>query len=631
MLRKLFCLLAGCVCGCVSATTEKSATTSDTVSSDNAENYDENHEIKNNRVKFDGFLNFKVAHERDNEFCLGPRNTSSVAFTPFLAVGDFLIESDFFYGRSYQFTGWMKGARHMSRITHEENRGYFYDNFNQGKKIKKSLEPSMAQALDKAHFYRNYSRVIFTNKSNNFGIVAGDTKVRNTIGFQQPLSGGGLSIFRQKGDGSVVDAGSPLVITRASKVECKMGEDTIAVTVFAPGVYSIDDLPEEAKLPGVSLKISDQVKRKEVLKVEYFGGYGMLVDGEDDFDLTIVCDHKWDLEDPYRIRYHRKPRYNCNYRYGLTDNVTVGGGVQAHENSYLLDYVMIFATDFGKISPNIAYSDARKSDGSKKRAAGAGIFYSLPENEFGIFLEAFAAMKGKHFGDLGKGEERDEAYNKFIEKYFSDDDIKKKFKNSTEDSSARQITARLYSKPVFGFTPAFIFNGEWTKSKRLREYTLSLTQNAFDCCFFTISGGLTYDDPHKGRNLKSPDRRLTLVCTVKIGSDLSVGGKYSHYDEEKRLCYAQIVYTPEEIKGLELHAERTSKPGYSNPCFSLKYDGKYFNLEAEESITNTYEDKESATVNAHSNKQKFYFGSNISSNGIGSFRKANFNVLRGIE
>jgi outer membrane usher protein FimD/PapC len=445
------------------------------------------------------------------------------------------------------------------------------------------------------------------------------------------LSGGGLSIFRQEGNGSVVNAGSPLVITRASKIECKMGDDTIATMVFAPGVYSIDDLPEEAKLPGVTLKISDQIKRKEVLNVEYFGGYGMPAEGKDDFDLTVVCGHKWDLEDPHKIRYQKKPRYSGNYRYGFSDNATVGGGLQVHENSYLLDYVMIFATDLGKIAPHIAYSDARKSSGSKKRAAGAGIFYALPENELGVFLEAFAAVKGKHFGDLGKSEEREEAYNKFIEKYFSDDDIKKKFKNSTEDSSARQITARLYSKPVLGFIPAFIFNGEWSKTKRLREYTLSLTKNAFDCCFFTISGGLTYDDPDKGRNLKSPDRRLTFVCTVKIGSDLSIGGDYVHYDDEKRRSHIAATYTPEEIKGLELCAERTSRPGYSNPCFSVKYDGEYFNLEVEESITNTYEDKEAATGNAHSNRQKFYFGSNISPKGISSFKKANFNVLRSVE
>ncbi|MDR3187449.1 MAG: hypothetical protein LBT63_03420 [Holosporaceae bacterium] len=582
-------------------------------------------------IKLGGFLNYKIAHERDNQHSFGPKNTSAIGFTPLFAIGDCVFESDFFYGRSYSFIGYMKGARRISQLAPAKNRAYVYDNHNQGKKIKKSLEPSMASSLDKAHFCRNYSRVIFNNKSNNFRAVAGDTKVSNTVGFQQALSGLGLSIFRQGGNGSIVNASSPLVITRASKVECKMGDETIATMVFAPGIYSIDDLPEEAKLPGVSLKISDQIKRKEVLKVEYFGGYGMLAEGKDDFDMTIVCEHKWNLEDPHRIRYKKKPRYSGNYRYGFSDDVTVGGGGQAHENSYLLDYVMIFATDFGKIAPNIAYSDARRGNGSRKRAAGAGIFYSLPENELGILLETFAAVKGKHFGDLDRGREREEAFNEFIEKYFSDDDVKKKLKSSTEDSSSRQITTRLYSRPVFGFVPAFIFNGEWSKTKRLREYTLCLSKNAFDCCSFTISGGLTYDDPDKGRNLKSPDRRLTFVCTIKVGGELSVSGDYVHYDEEKRRSHVTATYTPEEIKGLELCAERASRPGYSNPCFSVKYDSEYFNLEVEENITNTYEDKESATVNAHSNKQKFYFGSSISPEGIGPFKKANFNVLREVE
>jgi outer membrane usher protein FimD/PapC len=611
----------------VSATSEKFTAPLDAAFKSSGKSQEDQTE---QHYKSDGFLNLNVSHERDNKFAFGSRNCSVVGLTPLLSIGKLVVEADFFFGSFQSFNGWIKGERYLSRTTPQKNRSYLHNNFNQGKKIKKALEPIMAQALDRAHFYRNYTRIIYTDQASNFRVVVGDTKVSNTVGFQQPLSGGGLSIFRQKGNGSVIGAGSPLVITAASKVECKMGNDSVATMLFAPGVYSIDDMPEEAKLPGVSLKISDQVKRREVLKVEYFGGYGTLAEGMNDFDLTIVCDHHWNLEDPHRIRYQKKPRYSGNYRYGLNDNMTLGGGLQVHENSYLLDCVMIFDTDLGKIAPNIAYSDARKTNGSKKRAAGAGIFYSIPENELGIFLETFAATKGKHFGDLGRGEEREEAYNKFIEKYFSDNDIREKLKNSTEDSSSRQITARLYSKPIEGFVPALIFNGKWSKTERLREYTLSLTK-AFDFCSFTVSGGLTYDDPDKGRNLRSPDRRLAIVCNIKIGTDLSVGGDYVYYDEEKRRSHIITTYAPHEIKGLEFGAEMTSKPGFSYPYFSAKYNSEYFNLEAEESIINTYEDKEAATVNSHSNRQKLCFGTNISPNGIRALQKVNFNVLRGVE
>ncbi|MDR2766620.1 MAG: hypothetical protein LBB63_04155 [Holosporaceae bacterium] len=579
----------------------------------------------------DGFINLKVAHERDNGFGFGPKNGSMVGATPVIGVGDSIIfENDFSYGRLFAYGGYLKGARHLSKITADENFLYFRENFSKGSNIKKSLEPASANSLDRAHFYRNYSRIVYANKSSDYRVVVGDATARNTIGFQQPLSGGGVSIFRQSGNGGVVNAGSPIVITRVAKIECKIGDEVIGTGVFAPGTYYIDDLPEEAKLPGVTLKINDQLNRTENLKVDYFGGYGMLAKGLDDFDLTVVCSHKWDLEDPHRVKYQKKPRYSGNYRYGYADDVTVGAGLQLQESCCLLDYVMIFDTKFGKIAPNVGYGYGGETSGSKG-AVGAGVFYAMPENDFGVHLEIFAAMKGANYGDLGKAEERNAAYNDFMDKYFGNEDLKRRFRNGSGGSSTRQITARLYTKPVFGLTPAFIFNGEWSRSKRLREYTLGFSTVVWECCTITCSSGLTYDDPFKGRNLRSPDRRFTLVCTVKIGTDLSVSDSYQYYDEEKRRSYLGITYTPQEIKGLELCAERTVRPGLSNPCFSVKYDGEFFNLKAEESVTNTYEDKEAGTGNKHSNRQRLYGGVSLSRDGCRAFRKNNFNVLRNLK
>jgi hypothetical protein len=573
------------------------------------------------------FLNIKAAHERSNSHALGPKNTSAVGLNPVVFFNDFTLESNFYYGRQFSYSGYYRGAKNWSSVVSDH--AEFYKEFDN---YKKSLNATSSNGIDKSHFYRTYSRGTYTNNAHDFRVVVGDTTTRNTIGFQQALSGAGVSIFRQSGNGSEINAGSPILITGLSKVECSLNGQIIALQIFKPGIYSINDFPEEAKLPGVTVKISDQLGRSEVLTIDYFSGYGMLAAGKDDFDLTVLCSHRWDLEDPNRLKYRDRPRYSTNYRYGYSDDLTLGIGGQLYESTYTVDGTLIFAGDFGKISPNIAYSRAHRSEKGSRQTGGAGIFYATPENATGIFLETFLAFKGRGFGDLNIGAETEAAHNAFIDKYFSPADVSK-FRNSSRDSSSRQIIVRLYSKPIMGVTPAFTFNGEWACSgksgdERLREYTLSFTTRVFNRCTCVLAGGLTYDDPSKGRNLRSPDRRLTLACSVDLNSELSVQGSYVHYDDELRRVYGCVTYTPEAVKGLELTTEMFRRPGVSNPVFTVKYDTEFFGLKVDESITDTYKDNEAATSDSHSNRQRIYLGTSLSKKGFGAHRKSGFNILK---
>jgi hypothetical protein len=400
---------------------------------------------------------------------------------------------------------------------------------------------------------------------------------------------------------------------------------------LVPGVYSLDDFPEEAKLPGVRLKITDQINRKEVLEADYFAGYGTLNEGKDDFDVIAVCESKYDFEDPHRIKYRKKPRFVGNYRRGYSDAITWGAGIEAYEKSVILDSVAIFVTEFGTFAPNLSYSYAKWGDDKKSHSAGAGFYYKLPENPYGIFFETFLGLKAKGFSDLGKGEDDAETYNKFIERYFTDAGLKDKFKcTSSESSSSRQIIARVYTKPLFGcITPAFIFGGLWSKNQRFREYTLSLVCRIFDYCSMVVSGGLSYDDPFRGVNQKAPDRRLTVACTIPIGTDFSLAGTYYHHEDDRLRSSASIAYTPVALEGLEIKAERSWLPGFNNNSAYVKYDGSYFNIKVEEKIENQFEhDGKSAS---HRNRQRVFFGSSLTTDGIKSARKVNINVLRTAE
>ncbi len=580
---------------------------------------------------FEGsFLNVKASHNRgDNTYPFGPKNTSMVCFNPVLALGNFVIDADFSYGRSTKYAGYLKSAKGMSKIT--GNLPDFFNNYYTSG-ISKQVQRGFKKTTDEAHFYRSYTRALYNDRAHNFQVVVGDVATRNTIGFQQPFSGGGINIARQGGNGNVINPGLPIVVTKMSKAEVRLGNEILRVVILSPGTYTVDDLGEEARLPGVSIKLSDQVSRSETLKVDYFSGYDMPDLGTDDFDLTIAFTHHWDVDDPYKIRYRNKPRFSGNYRFTPIENVTFAFGAQGYNNSYGLDFNVIFMTPFGKISPNIGFTDTYKG----KKAAGAGIYYALPENSYGIHLEAALSAKGRGYGDLGISDEKSEDYDRYMEKYFSPDDFNL-FKNGSSGfENSRSAMVRVYTDPICGFIPGFTFRGDWANShekntNNFRDYSVSLTKSPFKGCLVTAVAGLTYDEPTKGRNQQSPDRRLTLACSIDLNSEISVKGTYSHLDQERMKKYGSITYTPEAIKGLELQAEYSRMPGRSNPVFSVKYDNEYFGVKFEENIASSYANKKAATKDGHKNNQMFMFGTSLTSKGFRAMKKNNFNVIRTTE
>jgi outer membrane usher protein FimD/PapC len=329
------------------------------------------------------------------------------------------------------------------------------------------------------------------------------------------------------------------------------------------------------------------------------------------------------------MKYMKKPKFSSNYRYGVTANSTVGAGLQFYEGSYALDAVTIFATPYGLISPNVAFTHSESKGSHSDSASGVGIFYALPKNNFGIYLEVFVGLKEKCFGDLNKSAEQTQDYDHIITKYFPTNLLKEKFLNGLPvASSSRQVISRIYTKPLDGFLPSFTFNGVWSKSNRLREYTFALTRKFEKCCTITVSAGLTYDDPHKGVNLQSPDRRLNVACTIPVGTEWEIAGTYSHHDDERLRSYAKVQYKPSSIKGLELTAEDSFRSGFRNPCFKVAYDGEHCNLKVEEALKNQFDNGTPNIKPSHKNQQRFFFGTSATTNGLNAHQKSSFNVLR---
>lgn len=568
----------------------------------------------------DGFLNLRAAHERSNEYPFGPRNSSAIGLNPLVSIGDFTFDAGLYYGRQFSSTFVLKSERFLSKTAPKAKLRAFHESFRD---IKKIYEKAMDKNVNKPYLYREYTRLAYVNNQRNFRVVLGDTTTRNQIGTQQALAGAGISVFRRSGNGSEIEAGSPIVITRPTKVECRLGDDILVTRFLAPGVYCLErDLPEEAKIPGITVKLSDQLNRKEELVVEYFGGFGSLKAGEDDFDLSVIYSSRYDVDDPYRVRYASTPHFSGNYRRGLSDKVTVGGGFQAYNSSYTADFTTIYREQYGKIAPYVSFSH----DKSHKDAFAGGIYYMTPANKYGIVLETVCGVKEKGFSDLESSKEQGDMYNELMKKYFSSENLREKFAHESETESCRQIIARVYSKPIFGIVPSFTFNGEWSKSDRLREYTISFSTKIFKNVTLTTSAGLTYDDPTKGVNQQAPDRRLTIAFAIPI-DDFQVRGTYAHHEEDRLRSLAELQYNPSEIKGLEITAQDYFKPGYRNPTVSVKYSGNYGDVKLEESIKNIYPNS-SIGNRIHNNQQRVFFGTSISKNGLGSYRKSSVNVLR---
>lgn len=592
----------------------------------------------------DGYFNIKAVHERKNNRAFGPKNTSAVGFGPVVSVGPFTLDAAFYYGHQFSNASAAYNESHLIRTIPEECMSDFDNAFRKGANIEKVYKNSMSKNINKAHFYREYARLLYVNEDHDFRVVLGDTSTRNQIGSQRAVVGAGISIFRQKGNGSVITSSSPLVLTRPTKVECRLGDEILVITVLPSGTYYLDDLPEEAKIPGVKIKLSDQLNRGFDLLVDYFGGYGLLQKGESDFDISLINEWHYNIDDPYRQRYDKSPHFSGNYRFGITDEITAGAGLQFYKRAYLADFIAIFGTPAGKISPHLSFSmdgaapadekpeDATTTTKTKKvsrNGIAAGLYYCTPPNDLGIVLETFIGAKSKGFGDLRHTKEEDNRYNEFMEKYFIDTDalvsLRHRFRNTYSTSSSRQILSRIYTKPWFGvLTPAFTFNGVWSKSQRLREYTLSFNARIFKNVTLLISGGITYDDPHKGANQKSPDRRLTVALSIPIGDELKTSVSYYHHDEVRLQSYGMLEWKPSAIEGLELTTESFFRPGFFNPAFIAKYKGKHFNLRVDQSNSNSYP---SSGSKSHSNRQRIFGGICISGDGLAPEEKHNFNVL----
>ena len=584
----------------------------------------------------DGYVNLRFGHERENEKAFGPNNRSAVAFNPLLTIGDVTIDADFYYGYQFTHTKFFGSKRHAVRFLGADRINKFYGNLTE--KDKKTLKDAMKDNILGPRFYRLHSRAIYENKKCNFRVVLGDTVSRNQLGFQQPLSGFGISVFRKAGDGSTITGSSPIVITRVSKVECSLGTTVLCARILAPGVYTLSDLPEEARLPGVSVKISDQLSRNEKLDVDYFGEYKMLKAGENDFDVSVLLSNKCEFLDPHKIKYKERPHFSANYRYATSDKITLGAGTQYYDDELLLDYVMIFATPIGKISPNIAYSYKKVNDKESKDAfkdktskstVGIGVFYSIPENEYGVSFEVFAAHKGKGFVDLGKRRDEKYMYYKTIDDLgittSQDEEVRRNDSLSSFDS-VNEVTARLYSKPVFGVTPAIIFNGLWSASRRLREYTLSFSKKIFNKITLSVSAGVSYDYPSKGYNQGYPDRRLTVAFSIPIGNDVEILGDFGHHDDDREKTHGKIQYKPKTIPGLEINVEASGKPGSHAFTTSAKYENDYGDIKFEDVIGREY--GKTPDKDKYSNNQKFLIGTSVSPSGIRAHRKSGINVLR---
>ena len=198
------------------------------------------------------------------------------------------------------------------------------------------------------------------------------------------------------------------------------------------------------------------------------------------------------------------------------------------------------------------------------------------------------------------------------------------YKNSLSEETSKQFITRLYTNPIMGFVPSFVFSGNWSNSEKFRQFTVSLTKTILGCTF-TLSWGITYDAPHGGRNGNPKDRRIMLSCCVPLNKEFEMSATYSTYASERKTAYGSVTYKPEAVKGLEICAERTKGISNDNPVLGITYANEYFDVKVENNISNTNRHMDSYK---HSTQQRLYIGTSITNNGLKASKAGGFNIIR---
>lgn len=156
-----------------------------------------------------------------------------------------------------------------------------------------------------------------------------------------------------------------------STVEVLVNGRPIRTLRLAPGPHSLQDFNLADGGNDVVLQITDDVGRRETLRLSFFFDARLLAAGEHEFAYSVgVPSHPGDRGPEYATD---TPAVSFFHRFGITDSFSAGMNFQGDENRQLMGVESLWATGFGTFQPDIAGSHMH--GGSNGYAARLGYRY----------------------------------------------------------------------------------------------------------------------------------------------------------------------------------------------------------------------------------------------------------------
>ncbi len=207
-------------------------------------------------------------------------------------------------------------------------------------------------------FQRNASRLIFDQPEKALRWTAGDL-VPEGASFQSASDIAGVSVARLYS----LTGGDRLAVTRSSRtitirepstVEIRINGLTARTLTLSPGTYDLRDLPLTQGANAVELVIEGPSGAREIISFDFFSDTTLLAPGVDEFYLSAGI--RAPRQDG-RIEYlEDDPVVSGFYRRGISEQITVGGNIQATKDAALIGAEALYGSIWGLTAFDLAVS-----------------------------------------------------------------------------------------------------------------------------------------------------------------------------------------------------------------------------------------------------------------------------------
>lgn len=262
------------------------------------------------------------------------------------------------------------------------------------------LESEGDFATGDGRFRRSGTRLIWDDVDNLNRWTVGDLAAsgRGFQGFQEIA---GVSVARSYG---LLDpqrnvaprGGRTFTLERDATVEAFVNGRSVRVLRLSPGTYDVSDFPFVQGSNDVELVITDDVGRRDVIAFSLFIDRTQLAPGLSEYAFSAGVLSQASGDD---VDYSDEFAASGFYRFGLSENLTVGANFQYAQDSGLVAGEFVWGNAWGTLGGDVAYSHADAGDGWATNLS----YERVIQNDDGAWsLLGTIEARSRRFGAVGQ-------------------------------------------------------------------------------------------------------------------------------------------------------------------------------------------------------------------------------------